>query len=188
MTLLEIHPLNQLDRPRLQELMAGYSSTQSYLVSKKEGDEQTTFTLSLQLLAKPYWKNYWDCLADDDLHRYEGFLTDGFSLGAYRDGKWLGVVLAELQSWNRVLNVWELHVDPSYRRQGIGRSLLDELARRARKAGLRALAVETQNTNVDAIHFYRKAGFSIERLDLSFYANDDLETGEVAIFMKRTLV
>lgn len=184
---IEIHTLSQLDRLRLQELMVGYTSTQCYAVRKEEADEQTIFTLTLQPLARPYRKNYWDCLSADDLQRYEGFLADGFSLGAYRDGKWLGVALAELQPWNRVLNVWELHVDPDYRYEGIGRSLLDELARRARAAGLRALAVETQNTNVDAIRFYRKAGFSIFGIDLAWYGNDDVEVGEVAIFMKRTL-
>lgn len=187
MTAFEILTLNHLDRLRLQELMVGYSSTQCYGVIKEDSDEQATFTLTLQPLAQPFRKNYWDCLTDDDLGRYESFLADGFSLGAYRDGKWLGVALAQEQPWNRVLNVWELHVDTVCRRQGIGRSLLDELAQRARAARLRALAVETQNTNVAAIRFYRKAGFSIEGLDLSLYANNDLGTGEVAIFMKRKL-
>jgi ribosomal protein S18 acetylase RimI-like enzyme len=188
MTELKIHTLNQLDLPRLRELIVGYTSTQSYIVRKEEAGEQIIFTLTLQPLAQPFSKNYWDCLTGEDLLRYEGFLAEGFSLGAYQDGQWVGVALAQIQRWNGVLTVWELHVDPACRRQGIGRCLLDELARRAQIAGLRALAVETQNTNAAAIHFYCKAGFSIEGFDLSFYTNDDLETGEVAIFMKRKLV
>lgn len=185
---LEIYTLNQLDRPRLQEIMAGYTALQRYAVNKEETDQQTMFTLTLQPLARPYRKNYWDCLSADDLQRYEDLLAKGFSLGAFRDGRCLGIALAEAQPWNRVLNVWELHVDPACRRQGIGRSLLDELVRRARAAGLRALAVETQNTNVAAIRFYRRTGFSIEGIDLSFYTNNDIEDGEVVIFMKRMLI
>ena len=64
---------------------------------------------------------------------------------------------------------------------------MDELAVLARTAGLRALAVETQNTNVAAIHFYRSCGFTLEGIDLSYYTNTDLEDGEIAIFLKRKL-
>ena len=86
-----------------------------------------------------------------------------------------------------MLNVWELHVHPQHRGAGIGRRLVDELAVRARAAGLRALAVETQNTNVAAVRFYRGVGFAIEGIDLSYYTNTDMEDGEVAIFLKRKL-
>ncbi len=184
---LEIRPLTRLDRERLRELMGGYVTTQHYAVQKQEGDAATTITLTLQLLPQPYSKNYWDSLSEDDLGRYAAFLREGFSLGAYLNGDWVGVALAEAQPWNRVLNVWELHVHPRQRGAGIGRRLMDELADRARAAGLRALAVETQNTNVAAIRFYRSAGFAIEGIDLSYYTNTDMEDGEVAIFLKRKL-
>ncbi|GAP13500.1 acetyltransferases [Longilinea arvoryzae] len=184
---IEIRPLEQLDRPRLREIMAGYTSTQRYAARKQESDRRTVIALELEPLAAPHVRNYWECLSEDDLKRYEGFLAEGFSLGAYRNGAWIGVALAEVQGWNRVLSVWELHVHPDHRRQGIGRRLLDELAVRASALGLRALTVETQNTNVAAIHFYRQAGFSIEGIDLSYYTNQDAEDGEVAVFLRRKL-
>lgn len=187
MEILEIQPLARLDRPRLRELMAGYASTQRYAVRRQEADAQTILTLTLETLATPHIKNYWDCLSEDDLLRYEGFLSQGFALGAYLDGLWVGVALAESQAWNRVLNLWELHVHPDYRGRGIAHRLVDELAGRARSGGLRALAVETQNTNVAAIRFYRSVGFTLEGLDLSYYTNNDVADGEVAIFMKRKL-
>lgn len=184
---LEIRTLKQLDRLRLRELMAGYASAQRYAVQKQETDALTVLTLTLETLEQPYPKDYWTCLNDDDLRRYESLLGEGFSLGAYLHGEWVGVALAEAHPWNRVLNVWELHVHPQHRRAGIGRQLVDELASRALDAGLRALTVETQNTNVGAIRFYRRAGFAIEGIDLSYYTNDDIDDGEVAIFMKRKL-
>lgn len=187
METIQIQPLTHLDRPRLRELMAGYTSTQRYAIRKEETDAQTVLTLTLETLAVPHTKSYWDCLSEDDLQRYEGFLSAGTALGAYLDGLWVGVALAERQDWNRVLNVWELHVHPDYRRRGIAGCLVEELAGRARSSGLRALVVETQNTNVAAIRFYRRAGFTLEGLDLSYYTNSDAEDGEVALFMKRKL-
>jgi len=184
---LEIRPLTSLDQEGLRELMSGYVTTQRYAVQKQETDAVTTFTLTLQPLPQPYSKNYWDSLSEDDLGRYADLLAEGFSLGAYQEGEWVGVALAEAQPWNRMLNVWELHVHPQHRGAGIGRRLVDELAVRARAAGLRALAVETQNTNVAAVRFYRGVGFAIEGIDLSYYTNTDMEDGEVAIFLKRKL-
>ena len=49
------------------------------------------------------------------------------------------------------------------------------------------IVCETQNYNVPAIEFYRKVGFEIEGIDLSYYSNRDMTEGEVAIFMKRKL-
>lgn len=187
METIEIRPLTRLDRPRLREILSGYTSSQRYAVRKQESDRQTTITLALEPLSRPHCKNFWTCLSEDDLRRYENYLAEGFSLGAYLNGQCAGIALAEVESWNCVMNVWEFHVHPDYRRRGIGHRLMDELAGRACLAGLRALVVETQNTNVDAIRFYRSAGFTIDGIDLSYYTNRDVDDGEVAIFMKRKL-
>lgn len=187
MTPLEIHPIRRIDWPRLRELMAGYSSTQRYAVRREESQAQAVITLTLETLAQPYHKDYGDCLNDEDRRRYEGYLAAGFSLGAYLDGQWVGVALAEAQRWNGVLLVWEFHIHPAQRRQGIGRRQMEALAECASTAGLRALTVETQNTNVGAIRFYRSVGFTLESVDLSLYGNHDVEEGEVALILRRKL-
>ena len=46
---------------------------------------------------------------------------------------------------------------------------------------------ETQTTNVPAIDFYRSVGFEVGGIDLSYYSNDDVQAGEVALFLKRKL-
>jgi ribosomal protein S18 acetylase RimI-like enzyme len=40
---------------------------------------------------------------------------------------------------------------------------------------------ETQTTNVPAIDFYRRVGFKLEGIDLSYYSNEDWPDGEVAV-------
>ena len=53
---------------------------------------------------------------------------------------------------------------------------------------LRALVCETQSLNVPAIRFYRKMGFTLDGIDLSYYTNEDYHpTQNVAIFMKYKL-
>lgn len=61
------------------------------------------------------------------------------------------------------------------------------LVQMARSSGLRVLVCETQNTDVPAINFYRVMAFEIDGIDLSYYTNNDLEKGEVAIFMKKKI-
>ena len=63
---------------------------------------------------------------------------------------------------------------------------MERVAEIAKAEGLRILVCETQNTNVPAIDFYRRVGFEVDSVDLSYYTNSDVE-GEVAIFMKRKL-
>jgi ribosomal protein S18 acetylase RimI-like enzyme len=100
----------------------------------------------------------------------------------------VGIAISESSDWNLTVRVWEFHVAQSYQRQGIGRRLMAAVAERARASGRRALVLETQNTNVPAIRFYRRVGFSLEGIDISYYTNEDmLPDRNVALFMKLRL-
>ncbi len=57
----------------------------------------------------------------------------------------------------------------------------------ASRSRLKTIVCETQNTNVPAIHAYRKLGFRIEGIDVSLYRNVE-SSDECAIFMKKHLV
>ncbi len=83
--------------------------------------------------------------------------------------------------------VREFHVAESHRRQGIGSRLIEALAERARSDGFRILVCETQTTNELAIAFYRRLGFVLDGIDLSYYSNEDYPDGEIAVFMKKRL-
>ena len=62
--------------------------------------------------------------------------------------------------------VWELHVAENHKRRGIGQQMIEALVEKARAAGLRTVVCETQNTNVPAIHFYRKMWHRPNRVTL----------------------
>lgn len=181
--MIEIKTLTHLDSSRFHELSAGYISPAFYQVSKNEGDTQTTISMCLQKLDTPY-KKHWSPDGETDT-RYRRIIDQGLSLGVYDEDRLVGIAIAEKQAWNRTLWVWEFHIDHNYRGRGLGRQLMDSLAEVGKKAGCRVMVCETQNTNVPAIRFYRKVGFEIGAIDLSYYTNKDITDFEVAVFMKR---
>jgi ribosomal protein S18 acetylase RimI-like enzyme len=181
-----IRPLQDISAEDIQRIMPGYTSTEKYLVSKVETPEVTTITLGLVTLRQPYVRQWtWEDFRE--IEEYRAMLSEGWSVGAYRGDRLVGFAISTLEQWNNTLWVWEFGVEEGCRRQGLGRAMLDELARLGRAASVRTLLVETQNTNVPAIRFYRAAGFTIEAVDLSYYTNTDAQDGEIAIFMKRAL-
>lgn len=100
----------------------------------------------------------------------------------------MGIAIAEARRWNSSLWIWEFYIAADCRRMGAGRDLMESLADLARQAGLRVMTAETQSTNVPAINFYRALGFEIDAIDCSYYTNQDIAAGEVALFMKRKLI
>lgn len=59
-----------------------------------------------------------------------------------------------------LLNVHDLAVLPTYRGQGIGKWLLEEVANKARELGCCRLTLEVQERNNRARHVYEAAGFA----------------------------
>ena len=53
----------------------------------------------------------------------------------------------------------KLYLLPSYHGKGIGKALLQEVARRMREAGQQSLTLNVNNDNQKAIDFYRSQGF-----------------------------
>jgi len=185
MTKLTIQPLTQLNVTRLWTLARGYTSTEKYIVTRHESEQLVAFSLELQTLKQPYERN-WPPEREMEEH-YRSILDQGLSLGLYHMDEWVGMAIAEKREWNRTLWIWEFHIHPDFQGQGWGRKLMEALALLAKQADCRVMVCETQNTNVPAIRFYRKLGFEVGAVDLSYYTNQDITEFEVAIFMKRYL-
>jgi ribosomal protein S18 acetylase RimI-like enzyme len=183
---IEIRPLTTLCVEDLARLISGYTSNAKYIVSKMEAADQFEVKLDLVQLQPPYVKRY-DPLDADAVEQYLQISRNEFSFGAFDDGQCMGIALAEPHHWNSSLRILELHVAASHKGKDIGRGLLNAITHRALDANLRILVCETQNTNVPAIDFYRKLGFSIEAIDLSLYSNEDFPDGEIAVIMKKQL-
>ena len=65
--------------------------------------------------------------------------------------------------------LWDIRVHPGFRRQGVGKLLLDRAVDFARASGCSVLKVEAQNTNPAACRFYVKNGFQLGGLRPGIY-------------------
>ncbi len=182
---VRIRTLRELSRREYVHLVSGYVSHARYDVRWSDARGRVTFALRRRKLRSPVRRRFPH--PAEELRRYRRIARLGWSLGAFDGRRLVGLVLAEPRAWNRSVWVWEVGVEPGHRRQGIGRALFEALVDRAREEGLRVLVCETQTTNAPAVDFYRALGFRVEGVDVSFYSNEDLERGEVAIFMKKRL-
>lgn len=184
---IKILPLTTLKLDEVLPIVTGYISDEKYAVKKSEDGDQICFDIHLVKLEKPHRATFEQDFRGEDYPRYVAMLAQGHSFGAYHNGRLVAFAINEVNDWNRSLRIWEFQVMQDYRGQGIGRALMERVIAKAVESKFRILVLETQNTNVPAIRFYRRMGFTLEALDLSLYTNEDVESGEVAFFMKRRL-
>ena len=183
--MIELRPLTALNLADLERVASGYSSDSQYVVHYTSAEDHISFDLQLASLDKPFVKKFDH--DDEILQHYKRVLHEGYSFGVYDEDLLVGLIIGEPHEWNRSLWVLEFHVIDAYRNEGFGKHLMEAVAQRAKTAGFRTIVCETQNTNVTAINVYRKLGFHLEGIDISYYSNDDYPDGEIAVFMKRRL-
>jgi ribosomal protein S18 acetylase RimI-like enzyme len=101
-------------------------------------------------------------------------------------GQLVGVGALTINAWNRRGTLTHLYVDRAHRGSGIGTQLVDVLVRHAAALEMRAVWVETQNTNVAAVRFYQAQGFELCGLDMSLYDPQVVVPFATALFLSRT--
>lgn len=179
-------PLSEPDLAQLSLVISGYVAREKYDVSKIESDGETAVSLKLVSLPTPKTFTY-DHLDETEMARLTEIVAYGLSVGAFLGEQLVGVAISSVEGWNSSLRVWEFHVAEPFRGQGIGRRLMEMMVETAVAQNLRVIVCETQSSNVPAIRAYRKLGFVIDAIDLSFYSNEDVQKESVALFMKRKL-
>lgn len=102
------------------------------------------------------WAGRWDIRHWGFLAAFDGVSRIGGAVVAYRTP---GVNMLDGRQDRAAL--WDLRVDPAYRRRGIGRALFNHAIQWCRTNGCQDLKVETQNTNVSACRFYARQGFML---------------------------
>jgi GNAT superfamily N-acetyltransferase len=117
------------------------------------------------------WLSQWDLSRWVAISAFDGERRIGGAVvGGHTGNVWF------LRGREDMSALWDIRVDPDYRRQGVGRLLLERAADWSRRRGFRWLKIETQNTNVAACRFYESLGARLGGFDHFAYANIPQET------------
>jgi predicted N-acetyltransferase YhbS len=156
----------------------GYTTNEYYDV---EIDKTDGFTISIK--KKPFAAPVNHSQEEHDYpdKLYAPYWEKAYAWGVVEGDKLLAAIETCPEEWSNRLRITELWVDETLRRQGVGKALIDIAKEQARLERRRAIILETQSCNVNAIGFYLSQGFTLIGFDSCCYANNDLERKEVRL-------
>lgn len=114
---------------------------------------------------------------------YQPYWDGSEAYGILEDDKPIAIMEIWHESWNNRLRVTNLWIDAAHRRTGLGHQLMDYAKQLAAERQHRAIVLETQSCNANAIAFYLSQGFMLGGFDAASYSNEDIEKKEVRIEM-----
>ena len=123
------------------------------------------------------------CFPDEN-YDFRQYAKDGLILGAYEDGKCLGIGIFQ-DTCRKYLYLLDLKVSSCARRKGIGKLLINAGMARAKTRGYRGLYLHAQDNNLNACLFYLACGFEIGGFDNYIYNGTGQEGKADIIFYKQ---
>lgn len=87
-----------------------------------------------------------------------------------------------IHSWNRSGYLLEFATSNDWKRNGVGKALLDEIRKHCIRNGLRTVIVETQPGNREANEFYEAMGLRICGYNDRYYTNVPENAKDTALF------
>ena len=183
--MIEIRKLKQFTFEQLLTFgEQSYSSDYKFDVINEFKNDEISFLLKPVKLENTFIKNW-------AVNRsvYEGYLkldVQGNSFGAYENDELAGFIITDRRSWNNSLWIEMIQVKEDHRKKGTGTLLLKAIEKLAKQNNIRLIELETQNTNVPAINFYRKCGYEISGLNINLYDPSEIKD-EIAIYMSKII-
>jgi ribosomal protein S18 acetylase RimI-like enzyme len=155
-----------------------YMTSHYYDAEIITGEDQFSVRFTKQAFEKPLRRGG-EANGDDRL--YAPWWEGAEAYGVLENGELIACIELWKEDWSNRLRVTELWVADSHHRRGIGRALMDFAKQQARELGCRALMLETQSGNENAIAFYLAQGLTLFGFDRSCYTNRDVERGDVRL-------
>jgi predicted N-acetyltransferase YhbS len=112
---------------------------------------------------------------------YADHWEDAYAWGVIEGNRLVAAIETNPEKWSNRLWITELWVDEDYRHKGIAHKLMALAKEQLRRDRYRALLLETQSCNVNAIGFYMHEGFTLAGFDSCCYSNNDLQRREVRL-------
>lgn len=110
---------------------------------------------------------------------YQKHWEDACAWGVIENGELIATIETCPEKWSNRLRVTEVWVAEGYRKQGIGHAMMEIVKEQAQLERRRAVVLETQSCNTEAVDFYLHEGFTLIGLDTCGYGNDDLQRKKV---------
>ena len=162
-------------------LSLSYTSEEYYDISVRRTEDGFNIPIQKKRFDAPISHTAEDGDFPDRL--YADWWENARAFGIVEDGRLLAVIEVCPEEWSKRLMVTELLVTKELRGQGYGKKLIDLAKELTVKGGYRALMLETQSNNVNAVDFYMHEGFTLIGFDSCCYTNNDLERKEVRFNM-----
>ena len=171
--------IKKLDRAEYagQKLTFGYETNGYYDIARTQGG----FEIGYRSFGKTVAKSF-----DDEF--FSEWLDDPVGYGAFDGERMIGYAEGFLEKWNNRYRISNIGIfDSAYRRQGVGKRLMELMLDEAVMSGARMVVLETQTCNENAIAFYRRMGFEIIGFDLYAYTNTDPDAHEIRLEMGKII-
>lgn len=156
-----------------------YTTGQYYDVALTERETGFSVEFKKKSFPQPVTHAPEECDFPDKL--YQAHWENAYAWGVLAEGKLIAAMETDPELWSNRLRITELWVAEGYQKQGIGRALLNLAKEQARRERRRAVILETQSCNVNAVDFYRHEGFTLIGFDSCCYTNNDLTRKEVRL-------
>ena len=112
---------------------------------------------------------------------YEDHRENAYAWGVLVNDELVAAIETDQELWSNRLRITELWVAEKYQKQGIGHALIEMAKEQARRERRRAIILETQSCNVNAVNFYQHEDFRLIGMDTCCYKNNDLQRKEVRL-------
>lgn len=156
-----------------------YTTDKYYDVNMKKTVEGFTIEIEKKDFEEPVTHTPEEYDFPDKL--YEDHWENANAWGVLVNGELVAAIETVQELWSNRLRITELWVKEKYRKQRIGHALIEMAKQQAIRERFRAIILETQSCNVNAIDFYLHEGFSLIGMDTCCYKNNDLQRKEVRL-------
>lgn len=156
-----------------------YKTDKYYDVLVNKTDKGCTIEIEKKDFAEPVTHTPEEYDFPDKL--YEDHWENAYAWGVLVNDELVAAIETDQELWSNRLRITELWVEEKYQKQGIGHGLIEIAKEQARRERRRAIILETQSCNVNAVDFYQHEGFSLIGMDTCCYKNNDLQRKEVRL-------
>lgn len=132
----------------------GYKTEKYYDVAMNKTDKGYTIEIEKRDFNEPVTHTPEEYAFPDKL--YADHLENAYAWGVLVNDELVAAIETDQELWSNRLRITELWVGEKYQKQGIGHMLIEMAKEQARRERRRAIILETQSCNVNAVDFYHE--------------------------------